>query len=223
MLCVPEALGSKASELSWSLLHSSSSAGAGPAGVVAAGRPATGTSSADSSDSHKRGSMADGSKAEKVCRICDAECEKRSRYCLNHKRSYECIYRQAARDKSSPEYESWVRIFGGKFGSTWHDGQEAVAAAVLIDYTRNFPSGKDSKKRGNIDLTAYTCSEGTRQYRQAVERDQLMDYELFTCQMELLRKWSHEKVGASARTHHQSIAETWLTAKSCHDCLSPCF
>ena len=196
-------LGSAASELSWTLLRS---ADGGAAGIVG-GKPApasAGLGSSDSSDREKR------NLPDRRCRVCDAESERKSKYCVTHKRSYECIYRAAAKDRSSKEYEQFCSIFGGKIGDKTFEYQETQAAAVLIDFTQKFPSGKDSKKRGSIDLTQFCRTTGTREQSGSVGRQVYMDYEIFMCQMKRLREWSREKVTASVwRYACGSWKQTW--------------
>ena len=134
--------------------------------------------------------------AGRVCRVCDQEAYKRSRYCDEHKKAYECIYRTVSEDHASPQWEAFVKIFGGKLQGIVYGGDEVIAGKVLCEFCVKFPAAgsggkKSTKKRGTgLDLLQFVRSEGTRQQEGEWRGARKMDYELFVVAMETHRKWT---------------------------------
>ena len=139
---------------------------------------------------------------DKVCKVCGEPAEKNSRYCGREKRSYEAIYRQVTRtrpkgrDKAAEQKEweandaQWM-AFQQIFGP---DGDETVAAKVLLDYSAQFPDCKQKgKQRGNMDLTVYSRSEGIREENGRLKGRPLLDWELFCVKMANKRGWTQQK------------------------------
>ena len=139
---------------------------------------------------------------KKTCSVCEEEAEKKSSYCLDHKRAYDLLYRQAKADKDAngPQWVAWCEIFGGSHesedGRTMivQPGNDSLQCKVLCDYCRKFPKGRSGpKKRGTMDLTTYTKTRGSRTEASTVNQSPLYDWELFRTQMSHLRGWSSQK------------------------------
>ena len=89
--------------------------------------------------------------------------------------------------------------FNNIFGSKGDPGNLEVASTVLEEFVEMFPeaasSGKATARRGDIKLTKYVDSQGSRKSTAAVNRAPLWDKGLFEGKMGTIRpKWSPERV-----------------------------
>ena len=132
----------------------------------------------------------------KICTVCSGPAEKKSRYCKEHKQAYECLYRAARQDPQ--QHEAFMRIFGGTSADgTKYPYNDLEAARTLLQFTYKCPAVKGSKrctkKRGVMDLTTISRTEGTEQQNAERQRLHMWDYELFVTEMRNRRSWSLEK------------------------------
>ncbi|CAE7180491.1 unnamed protein product [Symbiodinium microadriaticum] len=128
--------------------------------------------------------------------------EPKNVYCLDHKRAWDVLYRQAKEQKQDcgPKWIAWVEVFGGSYvdpesGETVEEsGNEELQAQVLCDYCRKFPGGRRGQKhRGSLDLTHYSRKRGARAEKNSVSQNPLLDYELFSVKMAAKRNWTKQK------------------------------
>ena len=138
----------------------------------------------------------------KFCAVCEEKAEAKNAYCLDHKRAWDVLYRQAKEQKRDcgPKWIAWVEVFGGSYidpesGETVEEnGNEELQAQVLCDYCRKFPAGRrGQKQRGSLDLTHYSRKRGARAEKNTVSQNPLLDYELFSVKMATKRNWSKQK------------------------------
>jgi hypothetical protein len=146
-----------------------------------------------------------------ICMACDEHIGfgVKSKYCPVHKRSADCIARQAMKGLKvdpvtkapieTPQSRAYKEVFGWrKKGQVSYAGDEGLAARVLVDFVSEFPDGgakstSKTKQRGPIDLTKYSHVQGTRVSNQEVVEKPLWDYELFETQMASMRRWKPER------------------------------
>ena len=98
-------------------------------------------------------------------------------------------------EELNPEQVAFNNIFGSK----GDPGNLEVASTVLEEFVAMFPeaasSGKATARRGDVKLTKYVDSQGSRKSTAAVNRAPLWDNGLFVGKMATLRpKWTPERV-----------------------------
>ncbi len=145
-------------------------------------------------EARKLGGKANGSK---TCAICDQPTQK-ARYCKEHLRGYECIYRDATTEeaRANGNLAEFERIFGdAKQRKSGDIPMEAVAHQIVHDFCALYPGGQKPKgvKRGKVVWSKYTHSQGYTAEQNEMEADRWMDQELFAGLMKSARGWNAQR------------------------------
>lgn len=128
------------------------------------------------------------------CRACSGEKSKGSPYCTKHKRSYQCLYNKCNRKNKAGELvdEDSANDFTLIFGKGRADPPNlTLANGVILDFTREFPEGKDvGKARGQNIISRYVNSIRLSNVKAEIDEDSMWDEEIFTNKFKALRGWS---------------------------------
>jgi hypothetical protein len=128
------------------------------------------------------------------CRACSATKCKGSPYCAKHKRSYQCLYNKCNRKNKAGELvdEDGANDFTLIFGKGRADPPNlTLANGVILDFTREFPEGKETgKARGHNIISRYVSSIRLSNVSADIDEDYMWDEEIFTNKFKALRGWS---------------------------------
>ena len=133
----------------------------------------------------KRGNK--GADAESTqCVVCrDPRISNRTKFCGQHKRAADAIFREASKDKSKPAWKSYQEVFA----------DQMRANKVLVDFCEMYPDGKSKpgQRRGVVNWAEYTdiFRAGTQARGKDVEKK--LGYEAFVKLMEHVRGWSQAR------------------------------
>eukprot|EP00959_Pyramimonas_sp_CCMP1952_P253209 5290105-Pyramimonas_sp.AAC.1 len=160
------------------------------------------------------GRAAPSRRTDKPCPVtsCEEQVHGNKKHCKAHHRIYECLRNHSLKGvddldekTETEESKSFKAIFGhrGKKGSKNYDGDPEIASQVLEDVRKKHPDMDDAggsgarstKARGtDISLSTYVNRRGTEKSKSEVSARPKWDFELFSCQMELLRRWTPTKI-----------------------------
>ena len=124
-----------------------------------------------------------------VCLACsNPRANKRTKFCIVHKRAWDSISKSAGKDKTSVEFTAFQEVAK----------DDIKVCKVVIDFVRDNPEGQAKKgiSRGKVEWSRYVHT--FRQFGMVADDDDDMklDYESFLTRMKNVRGWDMTKADA---------------------------